>query len=254
VRLAGASALVTGGGRGIGRSIAIALAAEGAGVVLCARTSSEVEAVAVEIRRSGGQAWGVVADVTSATSVARLMAQTRLHVGDIDILINNAGGTWSALCDASGAFAMAPDTRLWDWPEAAWDRLIDTHLKSVFLCTKAVIPQMIARGRGDIVSIASMMGRGPVHAGGAYAIAKTAVIALTEFFAAELVTFGVRVNAVSPGMTATPGNTILLEALKPGQPLPDREPAETVAKAVLYLLCDAPKSMTGKSLDIYGIK
>lgn len=246
-RLAGQVALVTGGGRGIGRAVALALASEGAKVVVSARTPAEVEAVASEIRDAGGTALGIAADVQ------RIVDRTRADYGDIGILVTAAGGTPSELYEQPGVVGgregmlAAP----WNMAESTWDTFIDTNLKSVFLCTKAVIPRMVAAGRGDVVTIASQMGRVTAKMGGAYAVAKTGVIALTELFASAAARHGVRVNAVSPGLVDTPGQRRLVAAL--GVPLPNYDSADSVAKAVLYILCDAPKSMNGQSLDTFGI-
>jgi 3-oxoacyl-[acyl-carrier protein] reductase len=185
--------------------------------------------------------------------VQRLVERTRADYGDIGILVNAAGGTPSELYAQPGVVGgregmlAAP----WNMAESTWDTLIDANLKSVFLCTKAVIPRMVAAGRGDVVTIASQMGRVTAKMGGAYAVAKTGVIALTELFASAAATHGVRVNAVSPGLVDTPGQRRLVAAL--GVPLPNYDSADSVAKAVLYILCDAPKSMNGQSLDTFGI-
>lgn len=253
MRLAGQTAIVTGGGRGIGRAIALALAREGANVVVNARTRSEVAAVVEEIRALGGDALAALADVTSAAEVDRLVADAANRYGAVDILVNNAGGMPSELYDAAGAPKFTP--LLWEESEAVWDRIIAANLKSVFLCSKAVIPRMLAQGRGEIVNIASQNARmiRSGRAGSAYTVAKTAVVALTQVLALQAGPQGVRVNAVSPGLIATPGNTRLLRSRRPDAALPDRDPAESVAAAVLYLLCDAPPSMNGQSLDTFGI-
>jgi 3-oxoacyl-[acyl-carrier protein] reductase len=133
--------------------------------------------------------------------------------------------------------------------------MIAANLKTVFLCTKAVMPGMIARGRGDIVNIGSAMGRSVPAAGGSYAVAKTAVTAFTQLCAAAAAGHGVRVNAVAPGLIATPGNDRLLRSWHPAaQAFPPRDSAASVALSVLYLLCDAPETMTGQSLDTFRLR
>jgi 3-oxoacyl-[acyl-carrier protein] reductase len=167
-------------------------------------------------------------------------------------LINNAGGIPTELYDANGALGVPG--LLWELGEEKWDRIIAANLTSVFLCTKAALPQMIARGRGDVVTIASRMGRVVATLGGPYAVAKTAVITLTQLFAVEAQTHGVRVNAVSPGLIDTPGQRRFMTAvLPPNTPLPPMETAESVAQAVLYILCAAPRTMNGQSLDTFGV-
>lgn len=254
MRLSGQTAVVTGGGRGIGRAIALAVAREGANVVVNARTPGEVAAVVEEIRALGGAALAALADVTVAAEVERLVAAARSSFGAVDILINNAGGMPSELYDAGGAPKFT--ALLWEEPEAIWGRIIDANLNSVFLCCKAVIPGMLAQGHGEIVNIASQAARVARNgrAGSAYAVAKTAVVALTQILALQAGPQGVRVNAVSPGLIATPGNTRLLRSRRPDAALPERDSAESVASAVLYLLCDAPRSMNGQSLDTFGIE
>ena len=253
MRLDGQAAIVTGAGRGIGRAIALALAREGARMVVNARTPGEVAAVVAEIRALGGEALAVLADVTVATEVERLVAAAVARFGAVDILVNNAGGIPGELYDAAGAPKFA--TAIWEEPEASWDRIIEANLKSVFLCARAVLPHMLARGRGEIVTIASQTARvvPSGRGGGAYAVAKTGVVALTQLLAIQAGPRGIRVNAVSPGLVDTPGNTRLLQARRPGAALPERDSAESVAAAVRYILCDAPRSMNGQSLDTFGI-
>jgi 3-oxoacyl-[acyl-carrier protein] reductase len=255
MRLQGRVALVTGGGRGIGRAIALALAREGAAVGVCARTRAQVEAVVAEIDGQGGQALGVTGDMTVWRDVRDCVEETAARLGAPDILVNNAGGVPSELYDEHGRMRASFQGGCWEEPEDAWDRMIAANLKTVFLCTKAVMPGMIARGRGDIVNIGSAMGRTVPTAGGSYAVAKTAVTAFTQLCAAEAIKHGVRVNAVSPGMIATPGNDRLLASWLPAEsPMPARDSAESVARSVLYILCDAPAAMNGQSLDTFRLR
>lgn len=251
MRLAGKVAVVTGGGRGIGRAIALALAREGADVVVSARTQSEIDAVAEEVRALGRKALAVRADATLAHDVEQLVAQTLSELGQIDILVNNAGGVIST--------EEYPPTRpsdivweVWKMDEAIWDRLISLNLKSVFLCTKMVLPHMIERKQGDIVNISSRVARGPYLREAAYAAAKRAVLSLTETTALQVRPYGIRVNAVSPGMVDTPGQRKLLSELLPEDQFPPMMSAESVAAAVIYLLVDAPREMTGQSLDLFS--
>ncbi|NOZ28120.1 MAG: SDR family oxidoreductase [Chloroflexi bacterium] len=251
MRLEGKIAIVTGGGRGIGRAIALALAREGADVVVSARTRSEIEAVADEIRGLGRKALVIPADVTVAQEVEQLVEQTLNEFGHIDILVNSAGGIPYELYDRPGPFRMPKG--IWETEEATWDRIIASNLKSVFLCMKAVLPHMIDRGQGDIVNIASRLGREPTAVEGSYPAAKHAVISLTQTTALQTKAYGIRVNAVSPGMVDTPGQRRFLETFLPGRELPPMMSAESVAAAVVYLLCDTPREMTGQSIDLFGI-
>ncbi|MEW4490417.1 SDR family oxidoreductase [Thalassoglobus sp. JC818] len=251
MKLEGKSAIVTGGGRGIGRSIALALANEGADVVISARTQAEIDLVASEIGRLGRRGVAVAADVTRADHVEQLATRTHNEFGRIDVLVNNAGGILPAVCDNSGEFEQSRG--VWEVPESSWDRLIEANLKSVFLCMKAIIPYMIEQNHGDIINIGSRMGRQIRGFCGGYAEAKHAVIALTQNSALQAAAFGIRVNAVSPGLVESPGQKQFMARLMPEEEFPPMDSAESVAAAVLYLLCDAPKSMTGQSLDSFSL-
>ena len=133
-RLEGKTAIVTGGGRGIGEGIALMFAAEGARVLIATRTLSRGEKVARAIRKAGGQGEAIATDVASADSVAEMVAEARKRLGHVDILVHNAG-----------IFPSSPIVKM---KEAEWDDVLDTNLKSLFLCTRAVLPQMIRRRWG----------------------------------------------------------------------------------------------------------
>ncbi|MEZ4682893.1 MAG: SDR family NAD(P)-dependent oxidoreductase [Caldilineaceae bacterium] len=155
-RLAGQTAIVTGAGRGIGRAIALALATEGAKVTLCSRTQSELERVATEIAQLGGEALVAVADLTDAQAVNRMVEAALTRFGAIDILVNNAGGMPSERYAADGSLLLPPT--LWEMPEEIWDNTLAVNLKSVFLCLKAVMPQMIQHKRGEVINITRRWG------------------------------------------------------------------------------------------------
>ena len=140
---------------------------------------------------------------------------------------------------------------LWEIPEPAWDRMIAVNLKTVFLCLRAVMPGMIARKSGEIVNIVSQAGRVPYPVEGSYTTAKHAVMALTRTAALQSAAFGIRVNAVSPGLIDTPGQRRLLSAMGAEESFPFMHPASSVGKAVLYVVCDTPHTMTGQSLDLF---
>ncbi|MGQ9561562.1 MAG: SDR family oxidoreductase [Candidatus Oleimicrobiaceae bacterium] len=189
--LAGRIAWVTGAGRGIGRAVSLALAEQGFRVVLSARTVAEIQAVAAEIASAGGQALPIPADVTRAEELARLVAQVRQEWGAIDILVNNAG-LWR--------FRAVAETTLEEWQEQ-----IAVNLTGPFLCTKAVLEDMLRRGSGHIVNIVSVAGRRPYAQCAAYCAAKYGLLGFTEVLRMEVRTRGVRVTAVLPGATDTPG-------------------------------------------------
>lgn len=250
-RLQGQVAIVTGAGRGIGRAIALALAAEGAHVTLCSRTQSELAAVAAEIEQLDGQALVVVADLTNTQAVKRMVEATITRFGAVDILINNAGGMPSERYAEDGSVLLPPT--LWEMPEEIWDGTLATNLKSVFLCLKAVMPHMIQRKRGEVINITSQMGRTRPTYGIDYAVAKHAATTLTEIAALQAAPHGVRIHAIAPGLVDTPGQRRLMATWMAEDDFPPMMSAETVAAAARYLLCDAPKAMTGQTLDLFKI-
>ncbi|MBT4053066.1 MAG: SDR family oxidoreductase [Bacteroidetes Order II. Incertae sedis bacterium] len=183
-----------------------------------------------------------------------LYDQRNLHgerlreLGGLDILVNNAGGT-------SDLYAVQPEDAegflpTWQINEDIWDAFLNGNLKSVFLCTQAAFRHMADNEGGEIINIASQMGHGRATIGGAYAVAKRGVIALTEIFDYEGKNLGIRVNAVSPGLVTTPGQTRFMKEILgiAEDKQPPKQPAENVAKAVVYLLCDAPAEMRGQSI------
>ena len=187
--LAGMTALVTGASRGIGLAIARRLAKLGARLSLCARDAARLEAANAELRADGFEALTMVADVTHANEIQNLVDRTHRELGPIEILINNAG---------IGRFGPAHQMT-----EADWDALLDTNLKSVFLVTRAVVPGMIERKRGQIVNISSLAGKNAFAGGGIYCASKWGLMGLTACMAEDLRAHGIRVSAICPGSVAT---------------------------------------------------
>ena len=183
-------ALVTGGSRGIGQAIAVSLADAGAAVAVNYREkAAEAEAVASAIRAKGGKAMAVQADVSRADEVARLTAAVERKLGPVDVLVNNAGvGLVRSVNDLT---------------EADFDLTIAVNLKSVFLCTQAVIPGMRARQWGRIVNISSGAARGAGGVGPHYNASKAGMEGMTRGYAARLVKDGITVNAVAPSLIET---------------------------------------------------
>jgi NAD(P)-dependent dehydrogenase (short-subunit alcohol dehydrogenase family) len=189
VRLAGRVALVTGGGRGIGRAVALALAREGADVAVAARTGVEVEAVAAEVRALGRRAAALTGDVADRAQVDAVAAGAAAALGPVGILVNNAG--------------MAVAARLADIDDALWERHLAVNLSAAFYLTRAVLPAMVAAGWGRVINVASSAARQGYPYVAAYVAAKHGLLGLTRAVAMEVAGAGVTVNAVCPGYAAT---------------------------------------------------
>lgn len=244
MRLMNKVAIITGGGKGIGKDIALAMAKDGATIIVCSRTKSELDNVVEQVKSFGGNAYAIARDLTSSSQVTELVTEVMERYNKIDILINNAGGYPSEMY----ADGNRQPLKIWEWTEEKWDKIINTNLKTAFLCTCKVIPYMIEANEGYIINISSRMGRIASEMG-AYAAAKSALIALTKTTAIQAEPYGIVVNAISPGILDTPGQrhynqSVNQESISMGT-------TDAVVKAVLYLLCDAPKTMIGQSLDLF---
>jgi len=238
--LADKVALVTGGGRGIGRAIALRLAEAGANVVV--NDIESVEAVVGEIKAMGRQALAVLADVSSAKEVDRLVEETISAYGRVDILVNNAG--------------IARDQLLLRMTEEEWDRVLVVDLKSVFLCTRAVLKHMVKERRGRVISIASIVGMVGNPGQANYAAAKAGIIGFTRTVAKEVASRGITVNAVAPGFIDTEMTQKLKEEwkeeLKKRIPLGRLGSPADVAEAVAFLASEEAGYITGQVLVIDG--
>ena len=189
-RLDGKVAVVTGASRGIGKAIASVLAAAGAKVVLAARTREKLEQVTAELRESGAEALAVPTDVTDPVAVERLIQRTLEAYQRVDILINNAGiGYFGPVVD------FEPD---------AWDTVLNSNLKAIYLCAKYTLPSMIARSSGQIINVLSIAAKVTFEASGAYCAAKAGALALTKVLASEVRQQNIRVTAILPGSVHTP--------------------------------------------------
>jgi meso-butanediol dehydrogenase / (S,S)-butanediol dehydrogenase / diacetyl reductase len=244
MRLAGHVALITGGGSGIGRAIALLFAREGASVVVADLVADRATETAALIAAAGGRATGVAADVSKAEQAAAMVAVAVEAFGRVDILVNNAG-------------LSVGDTVL-DFDEAAWDLNLDVVLKSVYLCSRAVLPGMIERGHGNILNIASVNGMLAVGEA-AYSAAKAGMINLTANLAIHFGDKGVRVNCIAPGTIRTPiwGPRVerdpeIFAKVARWYPLGRVGEPEDVARAAVFLCCDDASWITGVTLPVDG--
>jgi NAD(P)-dependent dehydrogenase (short-subunit alcohol dehydrogenase family) len=245
-RFTGKVVLVTGGTSGIGKATAIAFAKEGAKVVVSGRREREGLAVVEEIKRNGGTAHFVQADVAKEADVKRLVDETVAKFGRLDVAFNNAGVEWlGALTDAS---------------EADYRRLFDINVWGVLASMKHEIPAMLRTGGGAIINTSSVLGHVATAGAGIYNASKFAVEGLTKSAALEVATQGIRVNALAPAATQTDmidrfvgeGETEYRKGLIAKHPVGRLGTPEEMAEAVLYLASDAAKFTTGISLAVDG--
>jgi NAD(P)-dependent dehydrogenase (short-subunit alcohol dehydrogenase family) len=234
-------AFVTGGGRGVGRVIAEALAAEGFAVCVAARTASEVAETAAAIASNGGRAIDVTADATKEHDVAGAVAETERRLGPIDVLVNNAGR----------AHAIGP---VWEVDPADWWQDVEASLRAAFLCARIVVPGMVERGSGRVLNVSSYVALRPTPYISGYAAAKAAVLSLTEALAASVAETGVRVFALTPGLFSSELMRHLMESEEgkrwlPGIGVGSRwvEP-ERVARLAVFLATGAGDSFHGRFL------
>ncbi|MCL1695498.1 MULTISPECIES: 3-oxoacyl-[acyl-carrier-protein] reductase [unclassified Lysinibacillus] len=242
-KLEGKVAVVTGASRGIGRSIALKLADEGAKVVVnYSGSQAKAEEVVAAIQENGGEAIAVQASVSKTEEVTALMEAAVKTFGSLDILVNNAGIT--------------RDNLIMRMKEDEWDDVLDTNLKGVFLCTKAVTRQMMKQRAGRIINISSIVGVAGNAGQANYVAAKAGVIGLTKTTAKELASRNILVNAIAPGFIETEMTEQLPEDLKQGMltqiPLAKLGQPEDIAKAVAFLASDDANYMTGQTLHIDG--
>jgi 3-oxoacyl-[acyl-carrier protein] reductase len=242
-KLEGKVAVVTGASRGIGRAIALKLANEGAKVVVnYSGSQAKAEEVVAIIQDNGGEAIAVQASVSKTEEVTALMDVAVKTFGSLDILVNNAGIT--------------RDNLLMRMKEDEWDDVLDTNLKGVFLCTKAVTRQMMKQRAGRIINISSIVGVAGNAGQANYVAAKAGVIGLTKTTAKELASRNILVNAIAPGFIETEMTEQLPEDIKQGMltqiPLAKLGQPEDIAKAVAFLASEDANYMTGQTLHIDG--
>jgi len=228
------TAIVTGGGRGIGRAIAVLFAREGARVVVSARSVSQVQEVVEEIARDGGEALGLRVDVSREGDVRRMVDETMARFGGIDILVNNAG-----ILRNGPLVSMAPEE---------WVEVIETNLIGTFYCTKAVAPVLIERGWGRIINMSSRSGKIGHPFTTAYCASKHGVVGFTKALAEELAAFNITVNAICPGVVLT---DMVPDTIREQIGEKIIKPAH-VADLALFLARETSGSINGEAINIFG--
>ena len=252
MKLDGKISIVTGGGRGIGRAIALRFAAEGAAVTVSGTTREAIDAVAEEIRERGGRALAVAADVADESQVEHMVSTTLSEFGGIDILVNNAG--------IAGPTALVPEISREDW-----DRTLAINLTGAFLCAKHALPHLIERRSGCIINITSVAGLKAYAYRSPYAASKWAMIGLTRTLAEEAGRYNITVNAIAPGPVRGPriDNVIRNRAAAMNRPFEEVErdyveptalkrmvEEEDIAAMAVFLASSEGRNITGETLNI----
>lgn len=237
--LEGQVALVTGGGRGIGRAIALALADAGADVCVLARTSSQIEAVAEEITAKGRKAISITADVTNRPSVEQAATEFSANFSRLDVLVNNAGGA----TDRSGIMESSID----DWLTA-----VRLNIDSVYLVSHFFVPVMVKNDGGKIINVGSGMGHSPGSANSSYRVGKAGSWMLTQCMSEELWDRGIEVNELVPGPVATDATKSIMKIGGPPPFAPSErvKSPEEVAPLALWLATQAAGGPTGQSFSL----
>lgn len=237
--LSGKVAVVTGGGRGIGRALAFAFAAAGADLALCARTQQQIDAVAEDVRRRGKRALSVACDVADWTQVQAFARRTADSFGRVDIVVNNAGG----------GTARGP---LLESEPSSWWPVVEVNLLGTYLVTRAFLPHLIASGGGKIINIGSGMGHEPRPGNISYSVAKAGVWMLTRALAQEVWEQGIDVNEIVPGPVAThlTAGTMQLGGPPPFAPSERVKPPEDVAELALWLATRPPGGPTAQAFSL----
>jgi fengycin family lipopeptide synthetase B len=234
MRLKGMVAIVTGGGRGIGKAIALTFAREGAEVAITARTESEIDAVADEIRALGGKAAAVPCDVTEEISVHAMVERVVKELGEPYILVNNAG-----VMIVGDVASVEADK---------WRYGIDVSLTGAFLCSKAVLKYMIPRRGGKIINMASRAGKISTPHVSSYSAAKFGLIGLTKSLSDEVKKLGINVNAICPGFV----DTRMVRDFGFEKIVEDIMSPQEIADVALFLASEESRSVMGADIEVYG--
>ncbi len=237
--LGGKIALVTGGKRGIGRSIALTFAEAGADVALCGRTLPDIEKVADEVRALGRRSLAIETDVSVKGQVDSLIDRVVAEFGTLDVLVNNAV-----------VYARGPIVEL---SEEDWDRTLDSGLKGYFLCAQAAARVMIEKQSGSIINLASTAGIRPTGRQGAYSVIKAGCEMLAKLLAVELAEHNIRVNALAPTVVKTElTNVEMFRGVMTQLPLGRLTEVEELSAAALFLASDAASYISGHTLIVDG--
>lgn len=244
--------VVTGAGRGIGRTLATSFAAQGDTVVLAARHRAALEETAGMVAAAGGEPLVVPTDVTDARSVDALASTVAERLGAADVVVNNSG-------------IGGPSGRLWELDAAEWRETFAVNVHGVFLVSRALLPAMISRGSGAVIVIGSISGKRPLFGRSAYTSTKMALVGLTRTLALEAGPHGVRVNLISPGFVAGPRLDWVISAQAEARGVPEEEvrgemakqaalgrltEAADVADAAVFLASDGARAITGADLNV----
>lgn len=237
------SAIVTGGGQGIGRAIATIFVEAGARVLIADKIAETVEATAQELSRQGGNVLATVTDVRDAGQVAEMVNTAQKAFGPIDILVNNAAGNFKA--------------SFLDLSEKGWDAVVRATLKSVFLCSQAAAKVMVGQNSGNIINVTSMDAFRGTEGAAAYGASKAGVVSLTKTLALELAPYHIRVNSIAPGHIDTPGTSQwrppeVEQQLRESIPLGRLGQSEDIATVALFLASEASAYMTGETILVDG--
>jgi NAD(P)-dependent dehydrogenase (short-subunit alcohol dehydrogenase family) len=245
-QLAGQVALITGGGRGLGRAFAHTLAAAGAAVAITARSADQLAETATAITSMGGRALAIPADVTDRQAVTQLVHTVEEKLGPVDLLVNNAG-------------MGEPLGPLWEVDPDVWWRNVEVNLRSVLLCSHAILPSMVARGRGRMINVSSLAGLGAIPFGSAYVSSKAAMIRLSETLAAETKAYGIHVFSIHPGLVRTAMADYALESPEGQQWWPwyrvmfeqgQDVPPDVAAELVLRLAAGEGDALSGRFISV----
>jgi NAD(P)-dependent dehydrogenase (short-subunit alcohol dehydrogenase family) len=244
MRLKDKVAIVTGGGRGIGRDIALAYAREGAHVAVCDIDPSTVKTTTADLIALGARSLAIGADISQPSDIARLVEETVQAFGRIDILVNNA-------------MKIVPG-KLEELPIEAWDTTMNIGLRGAFLASQAAARHMIAQKSGAIVNIASIAGLFPYNWAGSYSVVKAGLIMLTKLQALEWAPYGIRANAITPGYIRTPGTEAMYadpeiyEGRRKGVPMGRVGDGEDVGGVAVFLASDDARYTTGSIVGADG--